>query len=114
MTREAAIQVLDDAGVLITGARAQQHGDAYDNHSNIAAAWNAYLSPRFDGELTSMDVALMMALLKIARTKTGDLNRDDYVDLCGYASLAYMLAQEDEGHVLPARHYDFLKGGGVA
>jgi hypothetical protein len=30
----------------------------------------------------------MMALLKIARTKSGELNHDCFVDGCGYIALA--------------------------
>jgi hypothetical protein len=42
--------------------------------------------------MTPHDVAIMMALLKIARTQTGVYNRDDYVDAAGYIALAHRLA----------------------
>lgn len=38
--------------------------------------------------ITADQVALMMVLLKVARTKTGGLNIDDYVDMAGYAGVA--------------------------
>jgi hypothetical protein len=34
----------------------------------------------------------MMVLLKVARTRTGCYNKDDFTDMCGYASIAYELA----------------------
>jgi hypothetical protein len=42
--------------------------------------------------MTPHDVAIMMALLKLARTQTGTYNRDDYVDAAGYVALAHRLA----------------------
>jgi len=35
-----------------------------------------------------------MALLKIARTKIGKVNPDDYVDACGYLGIAGEIASE--------------------
>ena len=37
-------------------------------------------------EFTANDVAMMMALLKIARIRTGTATDDSYVDLAGYAA----------------------------
>ncbi len=36
---------------------------------------------------------MMMALLKIARIKSGSGKADSYVDLCGYAALAADIAE---------------------
>jgi len=41
------------------------------------------------------DVLVMMALLKIARTRHGEFNRDDWVDALGYVALAGQVAEED-------------------
>ena len=38
-----------------------------------------------------------MVLLKVARTKTGSLNRDDFVDMVGYAGLAGEIAGKLNG-----------------
>jgi hypothetical protein len=85
------------AANLVGGDRAESHGDMLANHHNIAALWNAYLGPRLcncaESAITARDVALMMALLKIARTKTGTHNEDDYVDLAGYAGVAGEIAE---------------------
>lgn len=75
---------LNTANILVSEDRHQTHGDKLLNHANIAKLWGAYK----DTEFTAHDVAIMMSLLKIARTKLGDRNRDDYVDCAGYISIA--------------------------
>lgn len=50
----------------------------------IAEFWSAYM----DTEITAKDVGIMMALLKIARIKTGNDVRDSFVDACGYMACA--------------------------
>lgn len=77
-------EVLDRAKTLTSGDRAEQHGDKLDNHQNIADLWSAYLGQM----VTPHDVAICMVLLKIARTKSGKFNDDDYVDMVGYGAIA--------------------------
>ena len=86
------------AAELLSGDRQRTHGDKRTNHQNIAALWNAYLSRRPDPTtpLSAREVALMMALLKIARTLAGAHNADDYMDLIGYGAIAGELADQDE------------------
>lgn len=79
-----AADIVGHAAALVGGDRAAQHGDKVENHQYIAALWTAYLGVT----ITADQVALMMVLLKIARTKTGALNRDDFVDMAGYAGVA--------------------------
>lgn len=86
-----AEDICKKAAELVGGDRAVTHGDKIENHWNIAALWSAYLGV----EISARQVALMLALLKIARTKTGAHNPDDYVDLCGYGSIAGEIADED-------------------
>jgi hypothetical protein len=86
-----ASEVCHLAAELITGSRAEQHGEAKETHSNIAALWSAYLNR----PITARDVALMMVLLKIARTKTNACNIDNFVDAAGYAGIAAELAAYD-------------------
>ena len=76
---------------LVGGDRARLHGDARAVHDTIAALWSAYLGT----PITARDVALMMVLLKVARTKTGAFNLDDYVDAAGYAGIAVEVAGHD-------------------
>lgn len=82
--------ILKTAECIISGDRAEQHGDYHMNHANIASLWQGYLGT----QITSRDVALMMVLLKVARTKEGAHNKDDYIDICGYAALAEGLDNE--------------------
>jgi len=90
-----ASEIATEAARLVNGDRNATHGDMMKNHQNIADLWNAYIGnrPNWEGELTAVDVALMMALLKVARTQTGTFNADDYTDLCGYAAIAGEIAQ---------------------
>jgi hypothetical protein len=83
-----AANILSLAAKLIDGDRDEQHGNRLECHTNIARQWTAYLGVK----ITPVDVALMMALLKIARTKSGELNNDCFVDGCGYIALAGELA----------------------
>jgi hypothetical protein len=89
-----AREVLKTALDLVTGDRASTHGSIQENHENIARLWNGYMYNK--DNLTASDVANMMELLKIARRKTGILNRDDYVDGAGYAATAYECASAQE------------------
>lgn len=92
--RKTAGEIAKAAAELISGDRANQHGDKIRNHDNIAQLWQAYLDIRRDrtAPLSAADVAHMMALLKIARTQLGSFNLDDYVDLAGYAGCAGEIA----------------------
>ncbi len=89
-----AEDIATKAAEMVGGARNRQHGSKRENHQNIADHWNAYLMGRIDPPLTDLDAALMMAEMKIARTKAGDHNPDDYLDLCGYGACAGEIADE--------------------
>lgn len=82
--------ILNIASQLVNNDRNDQHGDMTTNHINIAKLWSAYKGVEF----TAHEVAIMMALLKIARTKIGKVNPDDYVDACGYLGIAGEIASE--------------------
>jgi hypothetical protein len=80
VTRE---EILAIAGSVISGDRSKDYGDAKDNFETIAALWSSYL----DHDFTVVDVANMMILMKIARSKTSPRKQDHWVDICGYAAL---------------------------
>ncbi len=82
--------ILNIASQLVNNDRNDQHGDMTTNHINIAKLWSAYKGVEF----TAHEIAIMMALLKIARTKIGKVNPDDYVDACGYLGIAGEIASE--------------------
>lgn len=77
--------------MIITTERNKTHGDRITNHGNIAQLWSWYLKK----EVTAYDVAMMMALLKVARTKTGNHNKDDLVDSLGYLAIAGEIRYDD-------------------
>ena len=81
MTRE---EILEQAKQIVCTDREETYGEPENNFSLIAALWSTYISK----ELSPEDVAIMMALLKIARIKTGKYKADNYIDICGYVSCA--------------------------
>ena len=77
-------QFLNQANILVKGQREKDYGDKVNNHKNIAKLWTAYLDTYVDPH----DVAIMMSLLKIARTKLGEVNKDTYIDMSAYGAIA--------------------------
>jgi hypothetical protein len=78
-------ELLAEVGKIVSGARNQAYGNPEDNFQNIADLWNAYLT-RKPWPLNTMDVAMMMMLMKVARLKTNPTHRDSLVDAAGYAA----------------------------
>lgn len=83
---------LRESMVCTEESRHKTHGDKVTNHTNIAALWSWYLKK----EVTAYDVAMMMALLKIARTKSGSPNKDDLIDGAAYLAIAGELRFDDD------------------
>ena len=77
-------EFLSEASRLSGTDRQKDYGDKTNNHNNIARLWSAYL----DIKIEAHDVALMMALLKMARTKLGAVSKDTYIDMSAYSSIA--------------------------
>ena len=75
--------ILDDADELIHGDRAEQYGDAQQSFENIADIWSVIIG----APVTTKQVALMLAGLKLARLAHDTGHRDSWVDLIGYAAL---------------------------
>ena len=79
-------RVLSEAEKCVCGQREQDYGTPEDSFNIIADLWAVYLkgcgvSIDF---LESHDVAIMMALLKIARISENPQHMDSWVDGCGY------------------------------
>jgi len=81
-------EILDAAKKCVCGDREQQYGSPENNFRLIAAFWGDYLEMHIEPQ----DVAMMMALLKIARIATGTDTADSYIDLAGYAACGGELA----------------------
>ena len=97
---EKTKEYLEKASELVAGNRENDYGDKVHNHNNIAKLWSAYK----DIEITAHDVAVMMVLLKIARTKVGIVSEDTYVDMSAYGAIAGEIKfkepkEESEGEI---------------
>lgn len=94
MTRE---EILKAAQTCVCGGREQDYGTPERNFENISVLWADYLQMAHPKNasafacLDGKDVAMMMALLKIARIATGNTT-DSFVDLAGYAACAGEIA----------------------
>lgn len=75
-------EILEQAAECVYRDREQDYGSPEENFALIAELWTIYKDTQF----TPKDVAMMMALLKIARIKHSD-KADSFVDLAGYAAL---------------------------
>lgn len=75
-------EILQKAEACVCGHREQEYGSPENNFQTIADLWRAYKGIDF----TAVDVAMMMALLKIARIQSGTATEDSFVDLAGYAA----------------------------
>ena len=80
-------KILDKAKEIINGARQDQYGRPEDSFQAIANFWNAYLK-NVKGDLNSFDVAMLMALMKVARMLRTSGYEDSAIDACGYIALA--------------------------
>lgn len=85
-------ECLEKAIETVCNDREDTYGKPEDNFKLIANLWSAYKGTEF----YSKDVAVMMALLKIARITTGKHKDDNFIDLAGYAACAAEIGGEHE------------------
>lgn len=82
--------ILHAAEKCVCGQREQDYGTPEDNFKTIAELWEAYLNKActrgVNVRVEAKDVAVMMALLKIARIAAGGGKADSWIDLAGYAA----------------------------
>lgn len=87
---------LEKAKEIVCGHRENEYSSPEDNFKTIADFWSVYKGVEF----TANDVAMMMALLKIARIRTGTATDDSYVDLAGYAACGSEInSKTDKGEI---------------
>ena len=95
---------LDEAKATICGERQDVYGSPEDSFAIIAQYWNIYLIEvqkallikrgfdladyALEPLLSAKDIAHMMILFKMARVQGQAPKRDNYVDICGYSSIA--------------------------
>jgi hypothetical protein len=93
------VQTLETAIKLTSGDRNKAYGPPYDNLSDCANLWNAYINsklvclvPTADGgyevNLKAEDVAWMNVLQKTARSFNTGYHPDNYTDAAAYAAIA--------------------------
>lgn len=85
-------EILKKANECVCGDREQDYGSPESNFQLIADLWSTYL----DTDISAVDVAMMMAMLKIARIKSGRLHEDNFVDGAGYFACAGEIASKEE------------------
>lgn len=90
MSAKTRAEILDSAKKCVCEDRNGQYGEPEDSFKNIAEYWELYLQHNCviegtDVWVTPADVAMMMALFKIARIETAGMPiADSYVDAVGY------------------------------
>ena len=84
--------LLDIAKNHVTKDRQADHGDAEDNFTRIAGYWSVHLGV----PIAAHDVAVMMALLKVARIKSNPEHADNWVDGAGYFACGGEVALRDK------------------
>ena len=84
-------EILNAAETCVCGQREGDYGSPEDSFGLIAELWTSYLKRRCVGVgadvcVDAADVAMLMALLKVARVAGGRGTVDCFVDLAGYAA----------------------------
>ncbi|MDR1684921.1 MAG: DUF6378 domain-containing protein [Desulfovibrio sp.] len=79
-----------DAHALINGDRQNSYGSPAESFNRTAALWSAYLGRG----VSAKDVAVCMALLKLAREAYRH-KPDNLLDAAGYLGLAADMVKED-------------------
>lgn len=84
------VDILHAAEKCVCGQREQDYSTPEDNFKAIAELWEAYLNKActrgVNVRVEAKDIAVMMALLKIARIAAGGGKADSWIDLAGYAA----------------------------
>lgn len=97
MSAEDRAEILDEAKVYVTKDRNSSYGEPEDNFGAIADIWNAQ-GVRIDGNpIDPVDVALMMAGMKLARLRHNPTHRDSWTDAIGYLACGWSCAKPFEG-----------------
>lgn len=86
-------EILEAVRQCVCGEREQEYGKPENNFALVGKLWEAYTGQPFSAK----DVAMMLALLKVARIKTG-VKGDSFIDLAGYAACAGEIATEVADH----------------
>lgn len=86
-------ECLNIATQIVTQDRENQYGSPEDNFQLVANLWNSYLAT--EHKLSATDVSILLALLKVARIRTGKHKADNFIDLAGYAACACEVSSKE-------------------
>jgi hypothetical protein len=94
-------EILDAVKNTICNDRQDTYGNPEDAHATIACYWNEYLAGRVidvggHDAITAQDVAVMMALLKIARHTMNQNHSDSLHDAIGYLAIAMEIKHAED------------------
>ncbi len=95
MMQAGRAEILKKAENCVSGC-ADKYGNPEDNFDTIAKFWSVYKGV----DISPVDVAMMMSLLKIARVKSGKALEDSFVDLAGYAACGGAIAANERENLL--------------
>lgn len=76
---------------MLTGEKAEEYGNPRTMFQNISKRW-------FDCDDAEVEVAIMMAELKIERIKYDRTKEDSYLDAIAYLAMALAFMQERKHH----------------
>lgn len=96
LSEQNRASVLDRALEAVTADRNADYGDPEDNFEDIARLWSAYYA---GPDFSRTDVAVMMILVKVARSLTSPTLEDHWTDIAGYAACAFGCARVDADEV---------------
>lgn len=80
---------------MLTGEKAEEYGNPRTMFQNISKRW-------FDCDDAEVEVAIMMAELKIERIKHDRTKEDSYLDAIAYLAMALAFMQERKNNELAA------------
>lgn len=83
---------LDEAKKCVCGGREHDYGTPEDSFGLIAKLCGVWLQK----DVTALDVAIMMSMLKQARIKRNKEKEDSYIDACGYLACAGEIATKEK------------------
>ena len=88
-------EILNTAKSIINGEREETYGKAENSFKMIADLWSGYL----DMNVSSVDVANLMILMKVARNSSGVYKKDNWIDICGYAALGGEIQEKENNEI---------------
>tara|TARA_R110002096_G_scaffold73288_2_gene173836 strand:- start:3160 stop:3522 length:363 start_codon:yes stop_codon:yes gene_type:complete len=81
--------LLLEAAEIVENVRNLEYGEPSENMTRTAALMSAYFGTRTGSSFSAHDVAVFGIILKLGRIANDPTKRDNWLDVCGYASIGY-------------------------